>query len=145
MQPTICSRCNKNVAILFIQKIENGKSLSEGLCLKCAKELGIKYVQDICDNMGITDEELEGISNEMMAAFEGVENLSDLSIEGGTEESGKTATFPFLDKLFGAQPSPGDAQKPGRESNKEKTGSTRGQKKVSGKLLYFPDKASTGR
>jgi ATP-dependent Clp protease ATP-binding subunit ClpA len=79
--------------------------------------------------MGITDEELEGISNEMMAAFEGVENLSDLSIEGGTEESGKTATFPFLDKLFGAQPSPGDAQKPGRESNKEKTGSTRGQKR----------------
>lgn len=129
MQPTICSRCNKNVAVLFIQKMENGRSLSEGLCLKCAKELGIKYVQDICDNMGISEEELEGISNEMMAAFEGVENLSDAGFEGGDEESGKTATFPFLDKLFGAQPDPGDAQRPGRESNKEKNGSARGQKR----------------
>jgi ATP-dependent Clp protease ATP-binding subunit ClpB len=39
MQPAICSRCKKNVAVVFITKIENGKTINEGLCLKCAKEL----------------------------------------------------------------------------------------------------------
>jgi ATP-dependent Clp protease ATP-binding subunit ClpB/ATP-dependent Clp protease ATP-binding subunit ClpC len=81
MQPTICSRCNKNVAVVFITKIEDGKSVNEGLCLKCAKELGIKPVQDMMNNMGISDEELDGISNEMMAAFGGAEALGD--IDGG--------------------------------------------------------------
>ena len=57
MNPTICSRCKKNVAVIFITKIENGKSTNEGLCLKCAKELGIKQVDDIVERMGITDEE----------------------------------------------------------------------------------------
>ena len=41
MQPTLCSRCHKNVAVIFIQKIEGGETKSEGLCLKCARELGI--------------------------------------------------------------------------------------------------------
>ena len=59
MQPTICSRCKKNVAVVFITKIENGQTVNEGLCLKCAKELGIKPVNDMMSNMGISDEELE--------------------------------------------------------------------------------------
>ena len=59
MQPTLCSRCKKNVAVVFIAKMENGKMVNEGLCLKCAKELGIKPVNDIMEKMGITDEELE--------------------------------------------------------------------------------------
>ena len=40
MQPTICSRCQKHVAVVFITKVENGTAKNEGLCLKCAKELG---------------------------------------------------------------------------------------------------------
>ena len=46
MQPTMCSRCGKNVAIVFITKIENGQTKNEGLCLKCARELHIKPVDD---------------------------------------------------------------------------------------------------
>ena len=52
MQRTICSRCKKNIAVIFITKIENGQSTNEGLCLKCAKELKIKPVEDIIRKMG---------------------------------------------------------------------------------------------
>ena len=47
MKPTLCSRCKKNLAVIFITKMENGQTTNEGLCLKCAKELGIKPVDDI--------------------------------------------------------------------------------------------------
>lgn len=129
MQPSICSRCNKNVAVVFITKIENGKSVNEGLCLKCAKELGIKPVQDMMDNFGISDEELEGISNDMMSALGGTESMEDMDNE--EDESGKTATFPFINKLFGGQPTPGDSQRPGRDGSKEReqSGSSRAQKR----------------
>ena len=54
MKPTLCSRCKKNLAVIFITKVENGKTTNEGLCLKCAKEMGIKQVDEIVERMGIT-------------------------------------------------------------------------------------------
>ncbi len=102
MQPTLCARCKKNVAVIFITKIENGESTNEGLCLKCAKELNIKPVDDIMKKMGISDDDLEGLSTEMMEAFGGAENLAEI-MDGNDDEEGKTATFPFLNKLFGGQ------------------------------------------
>ena len=124
MQPTLCSRCHKNVAVVFIQKIENGKATSEGLCLKCAKELGIGPVQDMMQKMGITDEDLENFSSEMMSAMDSPEALAGLiptqDQEDDEEDDGKTATFPFLNKLFGGQnQQPGDAQPP-RQNRDEK-------------------------
>ena len=111
MQPTLCSRCHKNVAVIFIQKMEGGTTKSEGLCLKCAKEMGIKPVEDMIQKMGITDEDLEGLTNEMMSAFGGAEGMEGLMAqeEDGDEddEDGKTATFPFLNKLFGSAQNPG--------------------------------------
>ena len=65
MKPTLCSRCKKNLAVIFITKVENGQTTNEGLCLKCAKEMGIKQVDEIVERMGITDEDLDGLSNEM--------------------------------------------------------------------------------
>jgi len=62
MKPVICSKCKKNVAVVFITKVENGKSTDEGLCLKCAKELGIKQVDDMVARMGITEDDLESIN-----------------------------------------------------------------------------------
>lgn len=56
MQPTLCSRCHKNPAVVFITKIENGETKNEGLCLKCAKELHIGPVEDMMHKMGITEE-----------------------------------------------------------------------------------------
>ena len=51
MQPPICARCKKNVAVVFITKMENGKTVNEGLCLKCAKELNIRPVEDLMQLM----------------------------------------------------------------------------------------------
>ena len=113
MQPTLCSRCHKNVAVIFIQKMEGGTTKSEGLCLKCAKEMGIKPVEDMMQKMGISDEDLEGLTNEMMSAFggaEGMEGLMPQDREDGDEDDGRTATFPFLNQLFGAGAAGGDAE-----------------------------------
>ena len=102
MRPTLCSRCGKNVAVVFITKIENGQAKNEGLCLKCARELHIKPVDDVISKMGLSDEDLEGLTGEMMNALSGVEELTPVE-EGdeGAEDDGKTATFPFLNRLFG--------------------------------------------
>ena len=66
MKPTLCSKCKKNLAVVFITKIENGETINEGYCLKCAKELGIKPVDDMISRMGLSDEDLESISGEML-------------------------------------------------------------------------------
>ena len=83
MQPTLCSRCKKNVAVVFISKIENGQTVNEGLCLKCAKELGLPQVDDMMKRMGISDEDLDTLNSEMLQAMNGVENIEDLP--GGDE------------------------------------------------------------
>ena len=126
MQPTLCARCKKNVAVIFITKIENGVSTNEGLCLKCAKELNIKPVDDIMKKMGISDEDLDSLSSEMMEALGGAEDLMPVDDADAGDEDGKTATFPFLNKLFGAQggqaalPSE-EQQRPGRaESGRDR-------------------------
>ena len=105
MQPTLCSRCKKNIAVIFVTKMEGDKSTSEGICLKCARELGIKPVDDFMQKMGISDEELDAMTSEMMGML-GDENLPIPTNEELSEEDndGKTATFPFLDKLFGSVP-----------------------------------------
>ena len=125
MQPTMCSRCGKNVAVIFITKLENGTSRNEGLCLKCAKELGIKPIDDMMKKMGITDEDLDNLTNEMMSAFGGAEGLEGLmnqpKNDDDEEDDGRTATFPFLNQLFGGgnapapqQPSPGEGNQASR-------------------------------
>ena len=103
MQPTICSRCNKNMAVIFISKVENGETKNEGLCLKCARELHIKPVDDIMSKMGISDDDLDTITNEMSAVIGGSEGMSEPENPDASEnDSGKTATFPYLNRLFGA-------------------------------------------
>ncbi len=129
MQPTFCSRCHKNVAVIFIQKIEGGETKSEGLCLKCARELNIKPVEDMMQKMGISDDDLDGLTNEMLSAFGGAEGADGLMPqEDGDDEDddGRTATFPFLNKLFGGQnPQAAAGETPageGRVTRDEKNG-----------------------
>ena len=123
MQPTLCTRCHKNVAVIFIQKMEGGTTKSEGLCLKCAKEMGIKPVEDMMQKMGITDEDLEGLTNEMMSAFGGAEGMEGLvpsdDGEQDEEDEGKTATFPFLNKLFGGGAQNPQNQPPERDNSRD--------------------------
>ena len=129
MQPTLCARCKKNVAVVFISRMnEKNEQVSEGLCLQCAAKLGLPQVEDMMKRMGITPEDLESLSGEMMQAFGGAEELEDVpDDDGGDEdESGKTATFPFLNRLFGgnqtpAERQPGDASSSGREAKGGKT------------------------
>ena len=132
MQPQLCSRCKKNIAVVFITRQENGQNVNEGLCLKCAKNLGLPQVDEMMRRMGITDEDLDNISNEMMGAFGGVENLEGLTDADdpdadNEDEDGKTATFPFLSRFFGGNPAANDAQN-GNEA--EQTQSPRSNKKV---------------
>ena len=114
MQPALCSRCGKNVAVVFITKIENGKAKNEGLCLKCARELHIKPVDDVIEKMGLTDEDLDGLTGEMMNVLNGAEDLTPVDeADSGADDDGKTATFPFLSRLFGgpgSTPNPPPAQ-----------------------------------
>lgn len=110
MQMPMCSRCGKNIAVVFITKMDNnGKTTNEGICLKCAKELGIKPVDNLMEQMGITEDDLEAISGEMehFANMDSLvptedtekdpETIDDLP---GGESGATTRSFPFLDKLF---------------------------------------------
>ena len=105
MKPTLCSRCKKNLAVIFITKMENGQTTNEGLCLKCAKELGIKPVDDMISRMGLSDDDLENLNGEMgdmMNGLEGLLNPGEKDEDGeDDEQDSQTATFPFLNKLFG--------------------------------------------
>ena len=156
MQPTLCSRCHKNVAVIFIQKMEGGTTKSEGLCLKCAKELGIKPVEDMMQKMGITDEDLEGLTHEMMSAFGGAEDMEGLipSEEGDPDEEdeGKTATFPFLNKLFGGGQNAQSQQPSEREggrserTDKEKKGDKPPKRKfLENYCISLTQKAADGK
>ena len=129
MQPQLCSKCKKNLAVVFITRQENGQNVNEGLCLKCAKNLGLPQVDEMMRRMGITDEDLDNISNEMMGAFGGAENLEGLvdADNMDDDEDGKTATFPFLSRFFGGNtPNSGDAPDGGGAENQQR----RGDKKV---------------
>ena len=128
MQPTLCARCGKNMAVVFITRIENGESHNEGLCLKCARALHIKPVDEVMERMGLSDEDLDSITGDMQQLLQSAEDLADLSKdEEGENDDGKTATFPFLNRLFGANPNamqpvendqPKREQKPG-DGNRE--------------------------
>ncbi|USF25403.1 ATP-dependent Clp protease ATP-binding subunit ClpX [Firmicutes bacterium ASF500] len=128
MQPTMCSRCGKNVAVIFITKLEGGSSKNEGLCLKCAREIGIKPIDDMMKKMGISDEDLDNLTSEMMSAFGGAEGLegmmSPAKDEDDEEDDGRTATFPFLNQLFGGsssspeKPASGEGSTPPPRSEK---------------------------
>ena len=102
MQPTLCSRCGKNVAVIFITRMDGGQTKNEGLCLKCARELHIKPVDDLINKMGLTDDELDNLTGEMMEALGNAEGLMDIeNTDSDVDDDGKTATFPFLNRLMG--------------------------------------------
>ncbi len=122
MQPTLCNRCHKNVAVIFITKIEGNDTKNEGLCIKCARDLGIKPVDDMMKKIGISEDDLESLSDEMLSAFGGAEGMEDLSPEDdpdfdseNDDDDGRTATFPFLNRLFGG--TGGGQAKPNKQNN----------------------------
>ena len=98
MQPKLCTKCKKNVAVIFITKIENGNSLNEGYCLKCARSLGIPQIDQAVRQMGISEEDLDLLSDEMGNFFG---QMDDADKHDDDEVDSQTATFPLLNQLFG--------------------------------------------
>ena len=100
MNSMLCSRCKKRMAVVFVTRMEGDKTVNEGLCLQCAKELGIKPVEDLMNKMGISGDELEAISEQL-------EMPVDETEDGEGFELGGAQAFPFLNNIFGgniAQP-----------------------------------------
>ena len=97
----LCSRCKKRPAVVFITRMEGDKPVNDGICLTCAKELGIKPVDDLLQKFGITDDDMEQMDQQLGALMNPEENG-----EGGEGDfmPGGAATFPFLQNLFGGTP-----------------------------------------
>ncbi len=82
----ICSVCNKNTAVVFLNKIENGKKTVEGLCYNCAKEKGINPLEVLAKNANITNEELEDMSNQFESILKDFSENMNLEALGITQE-----------------------------------------------------------
>ena len=130
MQPKMCVKCKKNVAVVFITKIENGNTLNEGYCLKCAKSLGIPQIDQVVKQMGISEDDLDMLSDEMSSMF----GQNDSGEDDESPER-RTATFPLLNQLFGSSNLP----TPGQPARKQEPPKEEGEKKKGNKKHKFLD------
>ncbi|MBQ4600393.1 MAG: ATP-dependent Clp protease ATP-binding subunit [Oscillospiraceae bacterium] len=123
MQPKMCSKCKKNIAVVFVTKMENSVTMNEGYCLKCARSLGIPQIDAAVKQMGISEEDLDVLSDEMSSMF------GQRDDEDEDEElDSRTATFPLLNQLFGSSGSNMPAQ-PERPAQKKEQAEESGKKK----------------
>ncbi len=130
MQPKLCTKCKKNIAVVFITKVENGVTMNEGFCLKCARSLGIPQIDQAVKQMGFSEEDLDNLSDEMSSMFGQIEGSDSDSDDD--EMDSRTATFPLLNQLFGSAnpPSqPGNLPVPRKEKDEEAGESKQGKKK----------------
>ena len=127
MNSMLCSRCKKRLAVVFVSRMEGDKTYNEGLCLQCARELGIKPVEDLMSKMGITDDQLDAMSEQLM-------NPEEMGEEGF--EMGGAAPLPFLNSIFG-----GNAAENGGEgaasSTDQKKGGAKPQKNKAPEKKYL--------
>ena len=123
MQPKLCTKCKKNIAVVFITKVENGVTMNEGYCLKCARSLNIPQIEEAVKQMGFSDEDLDGLSEEMSGMFAQMEGT-----EEEDEPESRTATFPLLNQLFGGNMPEKNQEQP--RSSKEEEPKEKGKKKA---------------
>ena len=117
----MCSKCHKRVAVVFVNKLENGNKLSEGLCIKCAREVGIpvdNMLGNMMNQMGISSEQLEGIEDEVNQFLSESQNFSSLD---DLEDGGAPAID--LPKLFKDGDLPTPKEKSAGKGKKEKDSS----------------------
>ena len=134
MQPKLCTKCKKNIAVVFITKIENGNTLNEGYCLKCARSLGIPQIDQAVRQMGISEEDLDMIADEMGNFFG---QMDDADKYDDDEVDSQTATFPLLNQLFGNRSDlPAQPPQPPKRSEPQKE---EGEKKGKNKKHKFLD------
>ena len=153
MQPTLCSRCKKNVAVVFISKLEGDKTTSEGLCLSCARKVGLPQVDEMMKRMGISDEDLEALSTDMFSAMQDMEEMSASPDDGDEdddeeEEQGHTATFPFMNRLFSNSNNDRSAAPPPPPDNREHKSAkarTPGRKFLNNYCICLTERAKEGK
>jgi len=132
----MCSRCNKRPAVIYINEIKGDKVTSKGLCFRCAKEMNIKPFSDYMEKMGICDEDMDALEQQMGQMLEGVDGAEDMSpmdlssLFGGsivpvTPEESKDETA--------------DDAKPGKEKKSKKHG-----KMLDGYCINLTKRASDG-
>lgn len=128
MQMKLCSRCKKRVAVIYVTKTENGQTTSEGLCLRCAKELGIKPMSDIIRKLGISEEEFDAMADEVAGMIPFVEP---------DDESDNEGRAPALDfnAIMG-----GGLRSNGRPSRAEREGRRQTQAQIPFPILYGSDR-----
>ncbi len=141
MQPTLCSKCKKNVAVVFITKIENGKAHNEGLCLKCARELGLKPVDDIIQKMGLNEDDLDNLTQEMTGMLSSADELNN--VDEDNDNVGETATFPFLNRLFSAQ-KPEREEKGASDTQRRQSSKPKDRKYLNAYCSCLTEKAKNG-
>ena len=115
MQPKMCTKCKKNIAVLFITKMENGVTMNEGYCLKCARSLGIPQIDQAVAQMGFSEEDLDTLTDEMSNMFGQI----DSGDHDEDDMDSQTATFPLLNQLFGGNTNMPSQQPPRPPKKKE--------------------------
>ncbi len=124
----MCSRCHKRMAVVFITKLENGEKKNEGVCITCAKELGLpleNMLGDMMNKLGISSEELAGMEDEMARMMENGGNLPDMLADNDLDDDEGRAPAIDLQKLFGGKP----ANTPNVEGAKAQGGEKEKEKK----------------
>ena len=124
MQMKLCVKCKKRMAVVFISRMDGSQTTNEGYCLKCARSLNIPQISEAVKQMGISEEDLELMEDEMAGLFGQIDPESD---NDDDEVDSQTATFPLLNQLFGSHPmaQKGDLpserpQKPEKQEKEEK-------------------------
>ena len=120
MQPKLCTKCKKNIAVIFINKIENGVTMNEGYCLRCARSLGIPQIDAAVKQMGFSEEDLDSLSEEMSGMFAQLDPSEDED-----EAESQTATFPLLNQLLGGNPPQKRPEQPNAGEEEEQKGKTK--------------------
>ncbi len=126
MQPKMCTKCKKNIAVVFITKIEGGVTMNEGYCLKCARSLGIPQIDQAVKQMGFSDDDLDNLSDEMSSMFGQI----DQGDHDDDDMDSQTATFPMLNQLFGSAGNmPMKPQEPAPKAEEPEEGTKKKNKK----------------
>ena len=123
MQPKLCTKCKKNMAVVFITKIENGVTMNEGYCLKCARSLGIPQIDAAVKQMGFSEDDLESLSDEMSSMF------GQLDSEDPDEPESRTATFPLFNQLMESMGGKKEDQPAKKQEEEPEAPKSKGSKK----------------
>ncbi|MCI8388591.1 MAG: AAA domain-containing protein [Clostridiales bacterium] len=139
----MCARCHKRVAVVYVTKIENGETITEGICLKCAKELGIKPVNDILEKMGVSGDDLDEISDQF------TENMQNMIPTPESDGDGETPPNPMggapamdIAKLFrsfgvSSNKRPENSADSNKEGKRDEKKDTSRDARKQGKLKYL--------